>query len=275
MKKFFQILGLISITCFSFIVTEKTAIVVNNMDEIMIQIKQNKDKYKEKAKDATIKDNTIIPGINGRIVNTKKSYKNMKINGYYSDKLYIYEYNKPIISLEDNKNKYIVKGNKEKRMISLIFKLKNDTDITNIISILNNYRAKSTFFVDINWFTNNTNLVEQLIKDGHNIGILLDDYDTNDFLWTDTVIKNINKQKHGFCYNAKKIEVCAQNNDYTIKPIEISEYTPLVDIKKYIDSENLFSFELNSTLKKELINIIIYIKSKGYKLENLENHILE
>ena len=114
-----------------------------------------------------------------------------------------------------------------------------------------------------------------MIKDGHNIGILLDDYDTNDFLWTDTVIKNINKQKHGFCYNAKKIEVCAQNNDYTIRPIEISEYTPLVDLKKYIDNENLFSFELNSTLKKELINIIIYIKSKGYKLENLENHILE
>ena len=275
MKKFFQVLGLISLTIFSFFATEKTAIVVNNMDEIMVQIKQNKDKYRKKALGATIKDNTIIPGINGRIVNTKKSYKNMKINGYYSDKLYIYEYNRPIVSLEDNKNKYIIKGNKEKRMISLIFKLKNDIDITNIISILNNYRAKSTFFVDINWFTNNTNLVEQMIKDGHNIGILLDDYDTNDFLWTDTVIKNINKQKHGFCYNAKKIEVCAQNNDYTIRPIEISEYTPLVDLKKYIDTENLFSFELNSTLKKELINIIIYIKSKGYKLENLENHILE
>ena len=275
MNKFFQILGLIGITIFSFFVTEKTVLVVNNMDDIMIQIKQNKDKYKEQSIKATIKDNTIIPGINGRIVNVKRSYKNMKINGYYSDKLFVYDYNKPIISLEDNKNKYIIKGNPAKRMISLIFKVKNNTNITNIISILNNYGAKSTFFVDINWFTNNTNVIEQLIKEGHNVGILLDNYESDDFLWTDTVIKNINKQKHGFCYNAEKIEVCAENNDYTIRPIEISEYTPLVDLKKYIDSEHLFSFEVNAELKKELINIIIYIKSKGKKLENLENHILE
>ena len=275
MKNLFKILGLLSLTCFSFFVTEKTVLVVNNMDDIMVQIKQNKDKYKEKAKNAVIKNNTIIPGINGRIVNSKRSYKNMKINGYYSEKLFIYDYNKPIVSLEDNKNKYIIKGNVNKRMVSLIFKIKNNTDITNIVNILNNYMAKSTFFVDINWFSNNTNIVEQLIKEGHNVGILLDNYDTDDFLWTDAVIKNINKQKHGFCYNAEKIEVCAENNDYTIKPIEISEYTPLVDLKKYIDDENLFSFEVNSELKKELINIIIYIKSKGKKIENLENHILE
>ena len=275
MNKFFQIIGLLTLTIFSFFVTEKTSLVVNNMDDIMIQIKQNKDEYKSKAKNAVIKDNTIIPGINGRIVNVKKSYKNMKINGYYSDKLYVYDYNKPLVSLEDNKNKYVIKGNSNKRMISLIFKVKNGIDISNIISILNNYGAKSTFFVDINWFSNNTNTIEQLIKDGHNVGILLEDYDSDDFLWTDTIIKNINKQKHGFCYNPEKIEVCAQNNDYTIRPKEISEYTPLVDLKKYIDSENLFSFEVNSELKKELINIIIYIKSKGKRLENLENHILE
>ena len=78
MKKFFQVLGLISLTIFSFFATEKTAVVVNNMDEIMVQIKQNKDKYRKKALGATIKDNTIIPGINGRIVNTKKSYKNIE-----------------------------------------------------------------------------------------------------------------------------------------------------------------------------------------------------
>ena len=40
MKKTFQIIGLISLTCFSFFVTEKTATVVNNMDEIMVEIKE-------------------------------------------------------------------------------------------------------------------------------------------------------------------------------------------------------------------------------------------
>ena len=275
MNKYFKILGIISLTIFSFFVTEKTVSVVNNMDDIMVEIKQNKDNYKLKAKNAVIKDNTIIPGIRGRIVNVNKSYKNMKMNGYYSDKLFAYDYNRPLISLEDNKNKYIIKGNKEKKMVSLIFKVKNNVDITNIVGILDNYGAKSTFFVDLNWFSNNTNLVENLIKDGHNIGVLLEDYESEDFFWSDTIIKNINKQKHGFCYNAEKIEICAENNNYTIRPIEISIYTPLVDLKKYIDNENLFSLEINSELKKELINIIIFIKSKGKKIENLENHILE
>ena len=41
MKKIFQIIGLISLTCFSFFVTEKTALVVSDMDEIMIEIKAN------------------------------------------------------------------------------------------------------------------------------------------------------------------------------------------------------------------------------------------
>ena len=118
-------------------------------------------------------------------------------------------------------------------------------------------------------------MVSQLIKDGHNVGLLFEDYKSNESLWADTVIKNINKQKHGFCYNVEIIDGCVKNNNYTIKPVEISEYTPLLDLKKYIDDENLFSFEINSEIKKELINIIIFIKSKGKKLENLENHILE
>ena len=46
MKKAFQMIGLISLTCFSFFVTEQTATVVNDMDEIMVEIKAKKDEYK-------------------------------------------------------------------------------------------------------------------------------------------------------------------------------------------------------------------------------------
>ena len=133
MKKTFQIIGLISLTCFSFFITEQTALVVNNMDEIMVEIKSNKDNYKSNYIDAKISDDTIIPGINGKTVNVNKSYKNMKTNGYYSDKLFIYDYTKPKVSLEDNINKYIIKGNSSKRMVSLIFILKNDDDIQHFL----------------------------------------------------------------------------------------------------------------------------------------------
>ena len=49
----------------------------------MTQIKENMDKYKQEPENAIIKNNTIIPGINGKIVNVNKSYRQMKkINIY-------------------------------------------------------------------------------------------------------------------------------------------------------------------------------------------------
>jgi len=279
LKKIFQMIGLISLTCFSFFVTEKTATVVNDMDEIMIEIKSNYKRYESDGTDAIVKENTIIPGINGKKVNISKSYKNMKTNGYYNDKMYIYDYSKPKISLSDNIDKYIVKGNPKKRMVSLIFKVKSNDDINNVLSIINNYNINVTFFIDTNWFTNNNELIQKLINNGHNIGILMDDYSDSNFEWIDMVIKKINNQKNNFCYsvsnNDKNLEYCIRKNNYTIRPIEISDKTPLVDIKKNLNAGSILSLNINSQLKKELSTIIIYIKSKGYSIETLENHLLE
>lgn len=279
MKKVFQIIGLISLTCFSFFVTEKTATVVNDMDDIMIQIKETKDNFKSDPIDALIKDNTIIPGINGRTVNINKSYKNMKNNGYYSENLIIYDYSKPKVSLTDNMDKYIIKGNTKKRMVSLIFTVSADDDITDILNIINNYNIKATFFVDSTWFTNNNDLVQDIVTKGHNIGALLTDYRDSSFEWMDMVIKKINKQSTGFCYsvedNQENIDTCKLKNDFTIKPTIISENTPLVDIKNKLESGSLLSLRVNSQVRKQLSTIIIYIKSKGYKLTNLEEHVLE
>lgn len=279
MKKIFQIIGLISLTCFSFFMTEKTATVVNEMDEIMIEIKEKKDDYKKDSFDAIIDNNTIIPGISGREVNIKKSYKNMKSNGYFSDKFFIYDYKKPNISLDDNIDKYIVKGNPNKRMVSLIFTIEKDENITDILKILNNYNVKSTFFVNPTWFSNNNELISSLIKEGHIISPLLENYKDSNFEWMNTILKKINKQKVGFCYNVNEnienLEECVLKNNYTIKPILISEKTPLVDIKQKLESGSIFSLKVNSQVRKELSTIIIHINSKGYKLTNLQEHILE
>ena len=59
-KKVFKIIGLISLTCFSFFITEKTSLVVKNMDDIMISIRENSDNYKSKSIDAKIDGDTII-----------------------------------------------------------------------------------------------------------------------------------------------------------------------------------------------------------------------
>ena len=279
MKKTFQMIGLISLTCFSFFVTEKTATVVNELDEIMIEIKEKKDDYKSDAIDAIINDNTIIPGISAKEVNINKSYKNMKSNGYFSDKLFIYDYTKPEISLTDNIDKYIIKGNPNKRMVSLIFTIESDENITDLLTIINNYNVKASFFVNYNWFTTNNEIVSQMIKRGHIISPLIEDYNDSNFEWMNMALKKINKQSVVFCYNANdnqsNLEQCALKKNYTIKPIIISENTPLVDIKEKIEPGSILSLKVNSQVKKELSTILIYIKSKGYKITNLEEHILE
>ena len=279
MKKVFQMIGLISLTCFSFFVTEQTAIVVSDMDEIMIEIKNKKDDYKLDSIDAIIDNNTIIPGVSKREVNVNKSYKVMKTNGYFSDKLFVYDYEKPKISLTDNIDKYIIKGNPSKRMVSLIFRIEKDEDIKDILNIINNYNVKATFFVNYNWFSNNNDLVEELINNDHIVSPLMEDYTSSDFEWMDMVLKKINKQSVGFCYNVNEnqsnLEECILKNNYSIKPIEISETTPLVDIKEKLESGTILSLKVNSQIKKELSTIIIHIKSKGYKLVNLKDNVLE
>ena len=279
MKKTFQIIGLISLTCFSFFVTEQTTTVVSDMDEIMIEIKAKKDEYRTDSIDAIIEENTIIPVVSEKQVNINKSYKAMKNNGYFSDKLFVYDYTRPKISLSDNIDKYIIKGNPSKRMVSLIFTIQADEDITDILNIINNYNVKSTFFVNYNWFTNNNGLVEELINKGHIVAPLIEDYRSSDFEWMDMVLKKINKQSVGFCYNTTynedNLKQCVLKNNYTVRPIEISENTPLVDIKEKLESGVLLSLKVNSQVKKELSTIIIHIKSKGYKLVNLEENVLE
>lgn len=75
MKRLFEIIGLLSLACFSFFITEKTTSVFENIDNIMIQIKENSAKYEIDSMDAIIDGDTIIPGMYGRVVDIKKVIK--------------------------------------------------------------------------------------------------------------------------------------------------------------------------------------------------------
>jgi len=279
MKKIFQIIGLISLVCFSFFITDKTATVVNDMDEIMINIKENYENYKSESVDAIIKDNTIIPGLYGKEVNINKSYKNMKENGYYSENAYIYNYTKPKISINDNLDKYIISGNKNKRMVSLLFIVNNNDTINNIVKVVNNNDIKVNFFIDNNFLSENNDLINNLIKNNHIIGSLESDYTTSTFGWMDTIIKKVGNQKYGYCYNLvdnnENLKSCSNLKNYTIRPNIVTTMSPLIDIKENLAPGSLIALNINSNLEIELQNIINYIKSKGYIIANLEEHLSE
>lgn len=281
MKRTFEIISLILLICFSFFVTDKTAKVTSSMDDIMVEIKENYKNYKKDSVDATIDKNTIIPGMYGKEVNINKSYKNMKQSGYYSGNLFVYDYIKPKISLEDNIDKYIISGNKEKRMVSLIFLVKDDYDINNILKIANENDIKVNFFIDEEFLFNNNKLVIELINNNHIIGNLSKnmDYTDSSFGWIDTVIKKVGNQKNGYCYsvvdNDKNLDQCTLLENYTIRPTIITGTNPLINIKDKLASGSLIAISPNKQVEEELSSIIKFIKSKGYTIVNLEDHLSE
>jgi hypothetical protein len=93
---------------------------IDNKNPIMQSIKDIEDEKKTSPVNAVISDNTIIPGISGKEVNEHKSLVKMEEFGSFNETYLIYNTIKPDISLDDNKDKIIIKGNSAKRNVSLI-----------------------------------------------------------------------------------------------------------------------------------------------------------
>lgn len=281
MKKIFSLIGLATIISLSFIISEKTETVVKNVDTIMSELKENEKKYEKEPISATIKNDTIIPGINGKKINIEKTYKEMKKIGEFNEKYLIYDEIKPEKTTEDQYDKYIISGNQKKNQISLIFKVEEKDDITNIKQILDKTNTKATFFLEKKWFEKNTESALNLVKENHTIGILTTKTDNNynNLISINETIKKLGKQKKNFCYaeekDEKQIEICAIQKNHTIMPNIIIKKSPLLEIKRQITPGALISLPATNKVNNELELIIEYIKTKGYIIENIENHLSE
>ncbi len=128
---------------FSFYLTDKIMIYIDNQSPLMKVIESVESDYNVKAVNAIIKDNTIIPGLKGKEINRHKSLLKMEEFGSFNETYLVYNMVDPSISLKDNKDKIIIRGNDSKREISLILE-KNPLleDYLNENNIKYNYLAK-------------------------------------------------------------------------------------------------------------------------------------
>lgn len=275
MKKFFSYFGLFSLLLVSFFYTEKTVNVVKEYDEVMIKLKEYSIKNKKEPVNAYISGNNIIPGISGYQVDINKSYSKMKRYGRFESSLVEYEDIKPEISIDDNIDKYIVSGNPENRSVALLFEV-SDNDINSIIEVLEKNKIKGNFFIDSNWLEKNSEKIENIIKSGHIIGNL--DDNINNFLWIDTIIKKVGKQKQGYCYfkneSNELLDFCSLYGNYSIRPIIISDNL-YKEVKEKLISGSIFSFKIDKNNINELDIVISYIRSKGFIIQNLYDFINE
>ena len=281
MKKTFEIIGLISLICFSFLYTEKITTVIEENDDILNEIEIVASQYKIKPINAIVSNNNVIPGIFGKEVDIKQSYKKMKKINNFNSNLLVYKEIEPDVSVKEMYDKYIVSGNMQKKEASLLFLIEKNDNIDEVINILKKYEISSTFYIDGNWFENNNEKIIDLINEGFLIGNLGYNYKYNvsGISWMNTIVTKIGKQKNTYCYteidNEDLLNICKNNQSYTIKPNIITNINPLIEIKKDLKNGSIITLKINKTTIEQLPLIIEYINSKDLKIVNLEELLNE
>ncbi len=277
MKTFFNVIAISGLFVTSFFCTNQIAIVVKDMDNLMIEIKESSNDYNVSSIDGIIIDNTIVPGINGLEVDYNKSYTKMKPYGIFDANLLEYKESYVNNRLKDNLDKFIIGGNSNKRNIALVFLVDNIDNINKVLSILKDSNVEATFFLDGNYLENNLDILETLNNNNHTVGNFSYNYDyTNpSYVWIDTIVKRLTNQTNSYCIAKNKeqeiIDVCKLYNSYTITPTIYTEKTPLYTIRKSIKSGSIIVMPISDTIENELEIIVSSINSMGYNLVNLEN----
>lgn len=284
MRNFFRVVGVLTLFVFGFIYTEKTSTVMQNMDDIMIQIKAVSNHYKENPIEAVLENNEMIPGIVGKQVDIKKSYNHMKRVGYFNSGLFEYKKIYPKERLSKNYKHYIVGGNPVKDMVSIIFMVEKNvhfSKLEKIMEIAENKGSKLNFFLDGYWFEENNDMVNHIVLNDHELGNLSYDLDYKDssFVWMDTIIKRLTHKKFSYCYSEQEnklyLDICNMYKNYTIKPSFIIEKDPYSTIKKEATAGSIISMKVTEQSIDQLSSILTYLNNKGYKVVTLTEHLEE
>ena len=228
MKRFFQILGICSILVFSFYYTDKIALIVQEKNPILQEIKSKENELLIDSKDATVVNNFIIPGIKGSKVNVEKSFNKMKSLNAFNEYYLVYDDVKPSISIEDNKDKIIISGNKSKKQISVIIEYNEDLIINK-----NNYDKNIKF---------------ELINN---------EKDVKKFKQVETLLNNDKINKKLCLYNQSNQDICKSKGNYIIKNTHYLNDN-IYDIKNTLENGSIILIKKDTNLKdiKILLNQI-------------------
>jgi hypothetical protein len=263
-KKIIKVMSILGFVCFSFFYTERVMNIINEKDPLMIEIVNIKSSYEVLPVNAYIEDDTVIPGIMGREVDVNKSYQNMKISGVFIEDALVFNDILPSSSLNNNIDKYIVKGNGNKKEVA-------------IIVILNNkYIDKINSIDDVTIFVNHKDLnIESIkkIKEKEVYTYGNDGLYTLEILVSDnSLIDRISNNKSLYCLlrkkNSETLKLCNDNNMYVVLPNIIGGY---YEVKSNLSNGSVILLDSIN----DIDNIIRYIKSKGYNIVTLSKLINE
>lgn len=277
MKKLFSLLSVVLLTFFSFYYTDRISDYIKDKDPIMMEIIDKKTFFETKPVNAVVEDSYIIPGLCGFKVDIDKTYYKMKKLGSYNKNLYTFIPDYPNISIKDTFDKVIISGNKNKKQVSLVFKIDSSKNVSVILDILKNNNVVGNFFIDGKYFEDNVDILKDIALDGHFLGNLGYDgkYDKLTIKNTNSLINRVFLNEHNYCIedNLKKaLDICSSLSMYTVKANDIKS---LKDIKDNLSNGGIYNINIQSSIIDEVKIIIKYIKQKGYDVVSLEELISE
>lgn len=256
MKKYFEYFGLALIMVFSFYYTDKIANIVLNKNPLMVTIEKEKDNYNVKSVNAEVNGNFIVPGINGLEVNVKASFYQMQESRIFNAYFLVFNEILPDISLENNKDKIITKGNMKKKSVSLILEEENS-----LTEYLKNRNIKASLLINIDTYTKN------------NYFEIINNEVTN-FKSLENMLNIAKENKHICLINDNNKDICLKNKNFLIKPGLILNSSNILEIKKNIDSGSIVLIKKNAKLE-DLVLLLKEINYKDLKIVYLSELISE
>ena len=262
------------IIAFSFFYTNKIIVYLKNNDPIMIKIKEYDMEYSDTKVESIINYLDIIPGKNGDKIDINKSYEKMKKAGKFDKNLLVFEKTKPKNSI--NYDNYIVSLNKSQNSISIIFELKNDNYIYDILNILKSKGINATFFLSKE-VMENKKIINDIIENGNEIELLSDNYTVYELNKYNSLLRLLSDDKLLFCLNSNRdinlLNSCKISKLYSIVPTVKLTKGLYSYITNNLENGIIISIDNNKHVLNELSSSINYIKQKGKSIILLKNII--
>ena len=280
-KKVGEALLVIIALLFSFYYTEKAIVILESNDPIMKEIKENKVNSEEKAINAKIVNNTIVPGYNGLKVNLEESFKKMKNYGSYNESLLVFDEVSPSISIDDYYDKYISSGNGVTTDIALIFTIEDSTYLEKLINIIDSTSISATFFIDGTVLEENYSMFSNLNKEKYELELLSYDKSYDEMLFKNSLYKleTISGSAPKYCYadydREEVLNLCNSLSMHTIIPTLKLDENIYASVKGNLRNGSIIKVNLSDSNLSELNILINYIKQRGFTLVTLDTLLNE
>lgn len=277
-KKTIKLASLFLLLLLSFIYTDKVFNEARGNDPLMKEVISYKRTHDVKPVEPKITDDEMILGMSGLIINKEKSYKNMKEDDSFNKQKLVYDKAKPNTSITKTYDYYITNGI-SKNMVSIIFKVNNSTNVSELLSLLAKTNVTVNFFIDGSYLEKNVETAFSMVNLNSEIYNLGYDnkYSKKMISVTNNLIESITLKDSLFCLNEVKNDnykdICASKKMLTLSPKLVNP--SIADLKKNLSKGVMIVYDLDEFDTSKFNFIINVIESRGYKIKGLSKLINE